>query len=98
MSKHTPGPWEVIEVDEFFSIAGGDGWVATMDNHDENANRANAPLIAAAPDLLAALDVALSFISDRAAKRVIVAAMAKARGETTDTGPGNSQHPTEGDG
>lgn len=59
MSEHTPGPWRVH--DEFI-LAGGEGRggrVIAM-NHDrihyecEPENEANAHLIAAAPDLLAA--------------------------------------------
>ena len=95
MIKHTPGPWAMTPGRHLERACVWDSdsrAVATV------MTDANARLIAAAPDLLKALDVALSFISDRAAKRVIVAAMAKARGETTDTVQGTSQHPTEGDG
>ena len=95
MSEHTPGPWEAYEHEfEFgWAIEGPPSW-----GKGHLKRRADAVLAAAAPDLLKALDVALLFISDRAAKRVIFAAIAKARGETTDTVPGTSPHPTEGDG
>lgn len=58
MSKHTPGPWSVR--------AGGVGseandWIVdfpNLDNVTEN-DRANFKLIAAAPELFAALELAL---------------------------------------
>jgi hypothetical protein len=46
---HTPGPWEVREVDGLFAIAHRDGWV--LDSNDEQQDRADAKLIAAAPDM-----------------------------------------------
>lgn len=55
MSKHTPGPWEheVHELSEGFSaiVYGSNGQRIGTDHLSE----ANARLIAAAPDLLAAL-------------------------------------------
>jgi hypothetical protein len=45
----TPGPWEVREVDGLFAIAHRDGWV--LDSNDEQQDRADAKLIAAAPDM-----------------------------------------------
>lgn len=50
---HTPGPWEVREVDGLFAIAHRDGWV--LDSNDEQQDRADAKIIAAAPDMLEAL-------------------------------------------
>ena len=50
---HTPGPWEVREVDGLFAIAHPTGWV--LESNDEQQNRADAKLIAAAPMLLKAL-------------------------------------------
>jgi len=57
MTTHTPGPWKV-DADERSVIAAPNGeWVAqviTQRHLDEK--RANAKLIAAAPNLLAALE------------------------------------------
>lgn len=57
---HTPGPWEVAipgEVDEHYAVLDGFGHTASVYGHPEetSAALANARLIAAAPDLLAAL-------------------------------------------
>lgn len=58
MSKHTPGPWEVQNMTVFNSgcmfVANCDG-LGDVDRME--ISRANARLIAAAPDLLAALKV-----------------------------------------
>lgn len=66
MSKHTKGPWEVYEDDEFDTLtitaAGRDGKVAIatidigFDEPFESEQRANARLLAAAPALLEALE------------------------------------------
>ena len=65
MSKHTQGPWEVSE-DDLCEIESADGRFVAMVlpapelNWNMNAEReANARLIAAAPDLLAALQLVL---------------------------------------
>ena len=69
MSGHTPGPWEVLPesdshegplniVSEYEEKGGraSANWIAECDlQSDEAQNRANARLIAAAPDLLDAL-------------------------------------------
>lgn len=64
MSKHTPGPWAVVEFKKIVSrnpsvVAGGVGHyehVATVESQPETEiEDANAFLLAAAPDLLAAL-------------------------------------------
>ena len=57
MSAHTPGPWLLWDYpDPQQAIMGGGGFVAqTVGGNDE----ANARLIAAAPDLLAALKEAV---------------------------------------
>lgn len=86
MSKHTPGPWSV-EDDTPFSL-----WVSCPDGknplHQNRLNRdrlANARLIAAAPDLLAALQVAELALRERGLRacgeyKQIEAALAKATG------------------
>jgi len=69
VSKHTPGTWKAIDVDciitdwpddELTVDDGHYGTVARVYCHtDEDTTRANARLIAAAPDLLAACKAAL---------------------------------------
>ena len=102
MSDHTPGPWQVRQAEEMFAIASEHGWIAAIEGDgDENVDRANARLIAAAPDLLEVLEEWLKaesveefvWAEDHAAD-----AVKKARGETTEPGPWTPQHPTEGDG
>jgi len=53
--KHTPGPWEVREANGLFAIAHPDGWV--LESNDEDQDRIDARLIAAAPDMLASLEL-----------------------------------------
>ena len=71
MSKHTPGPWTTDEADhdepyqDIRIQAGKRGicrvWIDDAPVHDYNAEqRANARLIAAAPDLLEALKALLN--------------------------------------
>ena len=69
MSGHTPGPWQVRHAEGLFAIASEGGWVATMDGEDENVDRANARLIAAAPDLYDALKAAESALAVAASYR-----------------------------
>lgn len=61
MSKHTPGPWEVQNMTVFnrgcMFVANCDG-LGDVDRME--MSRANARLIAAAPDLLAALQELLN--------------------------------------
>jgi hypothetical protein len=60
-TKHTPGPWQFNEYSHYtdFTIWGGDGSFPIVtefdDRGDHTVTTANARLIAAAPDLLAAL-------------------------------------------
>lgn len=63
MSGHTPAPWTVDESDEYHKAICAVGWyglatVVTRMSHDkldDHAGLSNAQLIAAAPELLAAL-------------------------------------------
>lgn len=68
MSKHTPGPWKAVEYAHSFGIctAKGDGYSERLaecvywntprdDQPSRDTARINARLIAAAPELLAAL-------------------------------------------
>lgn len=88
MSKHTPGPWKV---DAMGNVWSADTKVCEMSEHPvmasgcyrektDDEHRANARLIAAAPDLLAALEriadeTAATWVCD-----VARAAIAKATG------------------
>jgi hypothetical protein len=88
MSKHTPGPWDIIDQ---YIIAGDESVICQWESYSDEAD---ARLIAAAPDLLAALheisrccDERASFDGDPAMKRwckatseVARAAIAKAEG------------------
>ena len=58
MGKHAPAPWEVREVDGLRAVCSAHDWVCTMDSEDEASDEANARLIAAAPEMLAALVLA----------------------------------------
>ena len=69
-NQHTPGPWTAehgqIYADEFIQLEGGAGYprhtnVATANDMwtDKTTRHANARLIAAAPELLAALQWAI---------------------------------------
>jgi len=85
MSKHTPGPWR-IDIEETwpadapcFITAYSGGPLCMVDNRED------ARLIAAAPELLEALEVVEPVIDAMTASvepgRMIRAAIAKARGE-----------------
>lgn len=81
MSKHTPGPWSerngrIFQIDrEELTIAD----VARA--FDGDYSPSNARLIAAAPDLLEALEYAIKQVPELATVPGIAAALAKARGE-----------------
>ena len=91
MSKHTQGPWTVdgAVATENLDVLGEGGRVAMLDCDDIDAEtlKANARLIAAAPEMLDALRVAQSelhyFIATRGreAHEIVRAAIAKATGE-----------------
>lgn len=55
MSKHTPGPWEVSTNGTDWDVCAPDGGDMLVDLRGCENAEANARLIAAAPDLLAAL-------------------------------------------
>jgi hypothetical protein len=61
MSKHTPGPWEAKNNGTHWNNKEIDNWIITYGNDDEQIvdhvyEEANARLIAAAPELLAACE------------------------------------------
>lgn len=86
-TKHTPGPWRFNPVGE---VRGADWNVVICDtygNGDDDVADADARLIAAAPDLLAACEMALLDMRYYATVHgesitAIEAAIAKAKGET----------------
>jgi hypothetical protein len=55
MSKHTPGPWKVSCVGYGARIEPNIAWVGYGSSYPKEEHKANAQLIAAAPDLLEAL-------------------------------------------
>lgn len=59
MSKHTPGPWKAIDVNNAWNIveySRGYNIADVFKHNGAPCNKYNARLIAAAPDLLAALE------------------------------------------
>ena len=84
MSAHTPGPWETSVNDEGqwdVCAEGGGDMVADLADCPESAE-ANARLIAAAPDLLAALKAVLATMAtDHVAYFQTQRAIAKAEGK-----------------
>ena len=89
MSKHTPGPWEIkrhfdscyryISAPEHIALA----QVVWCVEEEERSPvcEANAHLIAAAPDLLEALEIALDCAGDAWWAEKAEAAIEKAKGE-----------------
>jgi hypothetical protein len=89
MSAHTPGPW-TMRPDTGLAIFGADGeWLMSVHRPVEEL-RANACLIAAAPEMFAALHAAVEYAPHGAEcnggddcacwKRYAAAAIAKAEG------------------
>ena len=82
MSKHTPGPWDVSHVGHSQPLP-CDFRVHTESGATRDEWEANAALIAAAPDLLAALKAAIACIpinQDKTVHEQARAAIAKAEG------------------
>ena len=94
--SHTPGPWEY---DGLFTIfitdsAGNEWHIASIKHHQDEVSKANARLIAAAPELLEACQAAFDWLGRFGAHAPIIfggeqhlhdilhAAIAKAKGET----------------
>ena len=86
MSKHTPGPWAVDRYCRDITPVGRYLRIAEIPGHRENdtpdsqEREANARLIAAAPDLLAALQAARGYVSQPKVLAAILSAIAKATG------------------
>ena len=93
-AQHTPGPWYADDAAENSHLAAcmieNPSWIAIEDTAPDGGHLAychpnNARLIAAAPELLAALDALINMPSDMTAERVTAlnaasAAIAKAKG------------------
>jgi len=97
MTSHTPGPWEIkprVHAEMFAAIMGADGHLVVNLGDGGNGieqQTANGHLIAAAPDLLAALEVLLGRIETRFLGEVekreadqARAAIAKAKGKAVE--------------
>jgi hypothetical protein len=80
MSKHTPGPWHTAG-EQGVQIRSAKDQIAKVWTMRGNEWKANARLIAAAPELLEACKVALGIIGFGAEHDQISAAIAKATGE-----------------
>lgn len=67
MPEHTPGPWAHEDVGEYvqiFAPADGNLILAWVGDEPDDTDRANAALMAAAPDLLDALESAMQFLEN----------------------------------
>lgn len=88
MSKHTPGPWKIVDAWNYYMVEGqNDEEIIWQDGpyQTPTINKANACLIAAAPDLLEALEAivgnsSIQRVSDELHAKAR-AAIAKAKGE-----------------
>ena len=103
MSEHTPGPWQVREHAPWI-IDGPDGIVIGLasQQNQENNHKADAQLMAAAPDMLRALDFMLERWGHFSYGEIKGAAdaVAKARGEprmSHTPGPWNIKQASWGD-
>jgi hypothetical protein len=88
MPQHTPGPWKIQGTNQIVStgdFSPGQSWdtpIAMLWSNRAEHQDANAHLIAAAPDLLSALEDVLKS-GTNINRAAIEAAIAKARGEVT---------------
>ena len=89
MSKHTPGPWEAEKTSGAYVVCEvTEGWSVVPMNADPNkySPEDDARLIAAAPDLLEALELADAMLSGanmnvKVVERKVKAALGKGKGE-----------------
>ena len=56
MTKHTPGPWRYVDGYFDCEVWAGNKMVLSYQRHPSDEDRANARLMAAAPELLTALE------------------------------------------
>ena len=85
MNKHTEGPWEVERVNKAdLRITAPSRHIAKLVRYgsavEQNMDFGNAALIAAAPDMLAALENSLTDADDDHAREVVQNAINKAKG------------------
>jgi hypothetical protein len=90
MSKHAPGPWELTHTEQMgFRVSDSTGWGVAVVLKDTNDD-ANARLMAAAPQMLEALEMAVDAMesADRQgaaglqmAVEIALEAIAAAKGE-----------------
>jgi hypothetical protein len=70
-SKQTPGPWEIKErFSGSYGIEPNVAWLGASSSHQPGENLANARLIAAAPEMLAALKLAEKFGEESAMRSI----------------------------
>jgi len=90
MSEHTPGPWEVVELVDGYDIRAPEAecWVTTASDPEAVwgaiGREEDACLIAAAPNLLSALEKVFTVMNDDmpvGLRKVCYEAIAKAKGE-----------------
>lgn len=83
-TKHTPGPWEATEIGVIAPTitSHSNFYVAALIDPDNAEDKANARLIAAEPDLLAACKAALPALREieADAEATVLAAIARAEG------------------
>ena len=95
MSKHTPGPWHLGEVRHANITPHGNDGIIRNDEHDpvaivnfagysKRTAFANAHLIAAAPELLAACREFVGKVRSKSSDAHMKAAIRKAEGETDE--------------
>lgn len=69
-NQHTPGPWAVSPYNNIVSKNGTVAKTEQMPGNDDEERKANAHLIAAAPDLLSALHLLLDKLHAHAPKLI----------------------------
>ena len=69
-SKPTPGPWAIEQRYTAYAIEPNVAWMGASSSHTAGENLANARLIAAAPEMLAALKLAEKFGEESAMRSI----------------------------
>jgi hypothetical protein len=63
--KHTPGPWKAVTYSGEFDqplVTSNDGFIARLNSFSNRQHEANAKLIAAAPEMLEALQAVWDYL------------------------------------
>ena len=86
-TKHTPGPWSIEQTSTLFALASPDGFPVLRLRSGMIPVEANARLIAAAPELLAACQRAVICLQEEPARpglarRVLQVAIANAEAQS----------------